>query len=234
MVQTRDSHDGEAGPAVAAVINQLFLKKSGRYVLVIDAGSGNGSFLKWTHESFKRDGNYQRQRLYLVGYENNQTLVEQAKELLQDQPNTKVYQKDLVSFTNCLSDYGRCQIAVFCNNFEFCWNDSTTNRIHKSLCARLSLTLSSETIKVGTRVITLCPISVDGWEEKRFAINFPNGCGLSWAPNEENLMLYVYEKISCDDNDDDRFSSSKVRSKVEQFKYTFDSETGQLVASGKG
>ena len=93
MVHTRDSHDGEAGPAVAAVINQLFLKKSGRYVLVIDAGSGNGSFLKWTHDIFKRDGNYQRQRLYLVGYENNETLVEQSKELLQDQPNTKVYLK---------------------------------------------------------------------------------------------------------------------------------------------
>jgi len=44
-IKTRDSHDGEAGPTVAAVFNQLVLKEFGRYVLVIDAGSGNGSFL---------------------------------------------------------------------------------------------------------------------------------------------------------------------------------------------
>ena len=54
--RTRDSHDGEAGPTVAAVIYQLVVQKLGRYVLVIDAGSGTGSFLKWSYESYKRDG----------------------------------------------------------------------------------------------------------------------------------------------------------------------------------
>ena len=217
--RTRDSHDGEAGPTVAAVIYQLVVQKLGRCVLVIDAGSGTGSFLKWAYESYKRDGNNKRQRLYLVGYENNPTLVQRAKELLQGQPNTIVHPEDLVSFPNCLSDYDRCDIAVFCNNFEYCWNDSTTNRIHESLCARLSRILSSETIRVGTMVVTLCPISLDGWEEKRFAVKFPNGCGLSWAPNEENLMLYVYEKISRGD-DNEVIDSPQERSKNFTTRFT--------------